>query len=291
MAKMGKKLRMWEPPAAVATKGTVFIVHGMAEYSKRYEGVADYLEKNGYRVVMIDHMGHGNNIETLDELGLIKDEFKSSLKELMDSIEKIRDEKSLFILGHSMGSFITQILLEKGIKNDGIILSGSTRPSKISIKFGYFLSSFLLLFRNKRDLMLNKLLFGRNNLNFSGNKEFRWLSRDEKSVETYEDDPFCGFIPYTSYFKGLFYLLKESSRVGNKRKYKKNPIYIFSGSDDPVGSYGIGTKKLYEFYKKIGYKDVTLKLYTGGRHEMLNEINKYDVYDDLLMWLDRRLVR
>lgn len=291
MAKMGKKLRMWEPPAAVATKGTVFIVHGMAEYSKRYEGVADYLEKNGYRVVMIDHMGHGNNIETLDELGLIKDEFKSSLKELMDSIEKIRDEKPLFILGHSMGSFITQILLEKGIKNDGIILSGSTRPSKISIKFGYFLSSFLLLFRNKRDLMLNKLLFGRNNLNFSGDKEFRWLSRDEKSVETYEGDPFCGFIPYTSYFKGLFYLLKESSRVGNKRKYKKNPIYIFSGSDDPVGSYGIGTKKLYEFYKKIGYKNVTLKLYTGGRHEMLNEINKYDVYDDLLMWLDRRLVR
>lgn len=288
---MGKKLRMWEPPAAVATKGTVFIVHGMAEYSKRYEGVADYLEKNGYRVVMIDHMRHGNNIETLDELGLIKDEFKSSLKELMDSIEKIRDEKPLFILGHSMGSFITQILLEKGIKNDGIILSGSTRPSKISIKFGYFLSSFLLLFRNKRDLMLNKLLFGRNNLKFSGDKEFRWLSRDEKSVETYEGDPFCGFIPYTSYFKGLFYLLKESSRVGNKRKYKKNPIYIFSGLDDPVGSYGIGTKKLYEFYKKIGYKDVTLKLYTGGRHEMLNEINRCEVYDDLLMWLDRRLVR
>ncbi|UUV18564.1 lysophospholipase [Fusobacteria bacterium ZRK30] len=287
---MEKQIRLWEPPADVTIKGTIFIIHGMAEYSKRYEKVADYLNDNGYRVAMIDHKGHGDNIEELEGLGLVKGEFKSSLEELVDSIEKIRDEKPLFILGHSMGSFITQILLERGIKNDGIILSGSARPSKISIKFGYSLSRFLLLFRNKRDIILNKLLFGRNNLKFSGDKKFRWLSRDEKSIEAYESDPFCGFTPYTSYFQGLFYLLKESSKVGDKRKYKKTPVYIFSGSDDPVGNYGAGTKKLYKFYKKLGYSDITLKLYEEGRHEMLNEINRREVYDDLLIWLDRRSV-
>lgn len=287
---MEKQIRLWEPPAALPMKGTVFIIHGMGEYSKRYEGVADYLNNNGYRVAMIDHIGHGNNIKKLDELGMVKDKFKSSLEEIVDSIEKIREERPLFILGHSMGSFITQILLERGVQSDGVILSGSTRPSKISIKLGYFISSFLLLSRNKRDVVLNKLLFGRNNLKFSGDKKFRWLSRDEKSVQAYESDPLCGFIPYTSYFQGLFYLLRESSKIGDKRKYIKIPVYIFSGSDDPVGSYGSGTKKLYEFYKKIGYRDITLKLYAEGRHEMLNEINRQEVYDDLLVWLDRRSV-
>jgi len=285
---MKKQIRLWEPPVAVTTKGTIFIIHGMGEYSKRYEGIGNYLKKNGYRVAMIDHVGHGNNIKNLDELGLIKDEFKASLEEITASIEKLRDDKPLFILGHSMGSFMTQILLDNGVKNDGIILSGSTRTSKISIEFGYFISRFLLLFRNKRDTILNKLLFGRNNLKFLGNKKFRWLSRDEKSVEAYENDPLCGFIPYTGYFQGLFYLLKESSKIGNKRKYIKTPMYIFSGSDDPVGTYGIGTKKLYEFYKKIGYRDITLKLYTEGRHEMLNEVNRYEVYDNLLVWLEGR---
>jgi len=288
---MKKQISLWEPPVVVTIKGTIFIIHGMGEHSKRYEGIGDYLKNNGYRVAMIDHMGHGNNIRNLDELGLIKDEFKTSLEEITDSIERLRDDKPLFILGHSMGSFITQILLEKGVKSDGVILSGSTRTSKIPIEFGYFISRFFLLFRNKRDTILNKLLFGRNNIKFLGDKEFRWLSRDEKSVEAYENDPLCGFIPYTSYFQGLLYLLKESLKIGNKRKYKKTPIYIFSGSDDPVGNYGAGTKKLYEFYKKMGYRDIILKLYAEGRHEMLNEINKYEVYKDILMWLDRRVKR
>ncbi|MCS5420579.1 MULTISPECIES: alpha/beta fold hydrolase [Psychrilyobacter] len=288
---MEKKIKLWEPPAAMGIKGTVFIIHGMGEYSKRYEGTAGYLNDNGYRVAMIDHAGHGNNIKRLDELGLVKDEFKSSLEEIVDSIEKIRDDRPLFILGHSMGSFMAQILLERGVGSDGFILSGSTRPSKVSIKFGYFLSGFLLIFRNKRDLILNKLLFGRNNLKFTGDKKFRWLSRDEKMVEEYEADPLCGFIPYTSYFKGLFYLLRESLKIGNKRNYIKTPVYIFSGSDDPVGVYGSGVEKLYEFYKKIGYRDITLKLYTKGRHEMLNEVNRREVCDDLLTWLDRRAER
>ena len=288
---MKKQIRLWEPPAAVHIKGTVFIIHGMGEYSKRYEEVADYLNSNGYRVAMIDHMGHGNNIKKTAELGLVEDEFKSSLKEITNSIEKIRDDSPLFILGHSMGSFMAQILLERGVRSDGIVLSGSARPSKVSIKFGYFLSGLLLLFGNKRDLILNKLLFGRNNLKFSGNQNFRWLSGDKGSVKEYESDPLCGFIPYTSYFKGLFYLIGETLKIGNRKNYIKTPVYIFSGSDDPVGAYGSGTKKLYEFYKKIGYRDLTLKLYTKGRHEMLNDVNRQEVYDDLLAWLDRRVDR
>lgn len=284
---MKKQIKLWEPSISMNIKGTIFIIHGMGEYSKRYEGVADYLNNNGYRVAMIDHIGHGNNIKNLEELGLIEDEFKNSLEEIIDSIEKIRDNRPLFILGHSMGSFMAQILLERGVKNDGIILSGSTRPFIISVKFGYFLSKLFLLFGNKRNLILNKLLFRRNNLKFLGDQNFRWLSRDKESVKEYERDPLCGFIPYTSYFQGLFYLIEKSLKIGDKKNYIKTPVYIFSGSDDPIGVYESGVKKLYKFYKKIGYRDITLKLYKKGRHEMLNDVNKLEVYDDLLIWLKK----
>jgi alpha-beta hydrolase superfamily lysophospholipase len=236
---MENQIKLWEPSSEESIKGTIFIIHGMGEYSKRYKEMANYFKKNGYRVATIDHLGHGKNIKKIDELGLIKDEFKSSLEDVIESIEKIRNNKPLFILGHSMGSFMAQILLERGIRSDGIILSGSARPSKILIKFGYFLSRLLLLFGNRRDFILNKLLFGRNSLKFLGDKSFRWLSRNEESVK----------------------------------------------------EYGFGVKKLYKFYEKIGYRDITLKLYTKGRHEMLNEINSQEVYNDLLKWLDRRLKR
>lgn len=286
---MKKQIKLWEPPISIITKGTIFIIHGMGEYSKRYEKTARYLRDSGYKVAMIDHLGHGENIKNTKELGLVEDDFKGSLEELIDSIEKIRNDKPLFILGHSMGSFMAQILMEGGLKIDGMILSGSTRPSKIVIKFGYFLSKIRLLFGNPRDIVLNKLLFKNNNFKFLGEQNFRWLSKDKKSVEEYQNDPLCGFIPYTSYFKGLFYLIGETLKKGDKMKNIKTPVYIFSGSDDPVGDYGVGTKKLYKFYKKIGYKDITLKLYIKGRHEMLNETNKLEVYDELLIWLDRKV--
>lgn len=284
-------IRLWEPSSEGSIKGTIFIIHGMGEYSKRYKNVCNYLRNHGYKVAIIDHVGHGNNIKDLDELGLIKDKFKKSLKEITDSIEIVRDDKPLFILGHSMGSFMAQNLLERGIINDGIILSGSARPSKFLIKFGYFLSKWFLLFGNKRNFFLNKLVFGKNNLGIEGNENFRWLTRDRKSVKKYEEDPLCGFIPYTSYFEGLFYLIGCSLKIGNKKNQIKTPIYIVSGLDDPVGGYGIAVKKLYKFYKQIGYRDVTLKLYPKGRHEMLNEINNQEVYLGLLKWLDKRVGR
>ena len=214
-------------PITMEIKGSVFIIHGMGEYSKRYEKISNYLNKNGYKVIMIDHVGHGKNIVNRAQLGFIEDNFKKSIEELIEEIKKIRDGKPLFILGHSMGSFMTQILLEKGIKNDGIILSGSTRPNKVIIKFAYILSSILLIFGNNRNKILNNLLFGRNNIKFLGDQEFRWLSNDIESVKEYKEDSLCGFIPYTSYFKGLFYLIGESLKVGDKKKYKDTPLYIY----------------------------------------------------------------
>jgi alpha-beta hydrolase superfamily lysophospholipase len=86
-------------------------------------------------------------------------------------------------------------------------------------------------------------------------------------------------------------MIGKTIEVGKKEENKETPLYIFSGGDDPVGEYGSGTKKLYEFYKKLGYTDTELKIYPDGRHEMFNELNKEEVYLDLVNWLDRRSSR
>jgi len=288
---MKLNIKMWETPTNIEEKGVIFIIHGMGEYYKRYESMGTYLSNHGYSVAMIDHKGHGTNIKSLDELGLVEDNFKDSIDEIQLAIEEVRIMKHgipLYILGHSMGSFMAQIILENGIKNNGVILSGSVRPFKFTIKLAYLLANLLLKFRNKRSYIFDKLVFGLNNVKFKGNSKFRWLTRDEESVEEFEKDPLCGCIPYTSYYRGLFYMIGKTIERGDKEKNLNTPMYIFSGGDDPVGEYGIGTKRLYKFYKKLGYKDMEVKIYSKGRHEMLNEINKEEVYLDLIDWLDRR---
>jgi alpha-beta hydrolase superfamily lysophospholipase len=288
---MKLNIKMWETPTNIKEKGVIFIIHGMGEYYKRYENVGAYLSNRGYSIAMIDHRGHGTNINSLDELGLVKNNFKDSIEEIQLAIEEVRIKKQgipLYILGHSMGSFIAQIVLENGVQNNGVILSGSVRPFKFTIKLAYLLANLLLKFGNKRSYLFNKLVFGLNNIKFKGDSKFRWLTRDEQSVEEFDNDLLCGSIPYTSYFKGLFYMIGKTIEIGGKKKNIQIPMYIFSGGDDPVGEYGIGTKRLYKFYKQLGYKDIELKIYPKGRHEMLSEINKERVYLDLIDWLDRR---
>ena len=291
---MENKIKIWENKINKELKGGVFIVHGMGEYSKRYDGVGNFLSEEGYKVGMIDLKGHGTNIENLEYLGYANDNFEVMIEELVEAIEIFRNKlgnKPLFILGHSMGSFITQAINESGVRSHGIILSGSGRPRKMSIKFAYYLSSLFLKIGNKRNAFINKLAFGLYNRKFHGSDEFRWLSRDKLSVKEYQKDILCGVLPYTGYFKGLFHMIERSLAVGQKKKYSKTPIYMFSGEEDPVGEYGRGTIRLYNFYKKLGYKNVELKLYQNGRHEMLQELNKNEVLTELLDWLDRRTIR
>lgn len=274
-------------------RGIIFIIHGMGEHYGRYKELKEYMGNYGYEVVGIDHKGHGKNFVRYNEenkLGYIDDDFSSSLEELEKAIVKVKVENKnipVYILGHSMGSFITQVLLGQGIKVDGIILSGSNRPNKIKIKLGYLLSLALLKSRNKRDILLENLAFGLNNLKFKGNKnKFRWLSRDVEKVKEYQLDPLCGCIPYTSYFRGMFKVILESIKIEGKKERRKIPMYIFSGEADPIGEYGKGVRRLYKFYKNMGYNNLKLKLYPEGRHEMLNEINREEVYKNLIEWLD-----
>ena len=138
---------------------------------------------------------------------------------------------------------------------------------------------------------LNNLAFGSyNKIYDTPRTEYDWLTRNTEAVDKYIADPLCGFIPSCSLFRDMMTGVKFITNVDNLKAMKKDmPVYFMSGDKDPVGECGKGVKLAYENFKKAGMKDVTIKLYKDGRHEMLNEINNQEVYADILGWINSKI--
>lgn len=280
-------------------KGIVQIAHGMAETSYRYKGFAKELVAQGYIVYANDHRGHGNTAISIDELGYIgPDGFNRMVEDMKEFTDFIRYKENkdlpLFLFGHSMGSFLSQryiSLYGNGIQ--GVILSGTSGDQGPILHVGIRIAKREVAKKGPktRSLRLNNLSFGNYNKKFKPNRtDFDWLSRDEKEVDKYIEDPYCGEIFTTSFYYDFFRGLKEIFKKSNVEKIPKDlPIYIFTGNKDPVGSMGRGTLKLVKTYQNIGIKDLEYKLYKDGRHEMLNEINKDEVMRDVINWLNKHV--
>ena len=286
----------WLPDEKVQVKGIVQIAHGMAETAGRYEGLASILTENGFMVYANDHRGHGKTARETSKLGdLGEDGFNKmveNMKELNEIIKKENSNLPIFLLGHSMGSFLTQryiCLYGSGLK--GAILSGSCGKHGVMIDVGRLIAKGEIkkIGRGGKSNKLDKLSFGSYNNSFKPNRTaFDWLSRDNNEVDKYIVDPFCG----TVFTAGFFYdFLGGLKCIADKREIKKVPrdlpIYIFSGDKDPVGKSGKGVLKLVRTYKEHGIEDLSYKLYKDGRHEMLNEINKEEVMADVIKWLNK----
>lgn len=272
-------------------KGIVLIVHGMCEHSLRYEDFSKFLNENGYSVYAYDHRGHGDSIlenETKGYLG--QDGFNKMVLDLdtvVSSIKEKHPETKLYLLGHSMGSFVTQRYIQLYDKADAVILSGSNYSTK-QLGFGKFISKLACIFKGERKdgKFLEKLSFGAFNKPFTPNRTpFDWLSRDEKEVDKYIEDDNCGFICSNRFYYDFFSGLLTTSKKENMAKINMNtPILIMSGEKDPVGGFGEGVRALYNVLSNIAF-NVQLKLYPEARHEILNELNKDEVYHDILNWL------
>lgn len=288
----------WLPDADVKVKGIVQIAHGMAETAARYESFAEVLTRNGYIVCINDHRGHGKTAGAIENVGYLAEEdgfdwLVKDLYQLSGIIKKENPELPLFLFGHSMGSFAAQrYIMLYGNELKGVILSGSNGEQGIMLDIGAFLAKKEIK-KNGRKAKSNKLdemSFGSFNNAFKPNRtEFDWLSRDNDEVDKYINDPFCGTVFTCGFFYDFFIGLKAIESKNNLRLVPKElPIFIFSGDKDPVGKFGKGVIRLFNRYKKYGVKDVTYKLYKGGRHEMLNEINKDEVMKDVVDWLNDR---
>lgn len=278
----------WKIKAPMAS---IIICHGMSEHSERYEEFALYLNKLKFNVYAIDNIGHSErNKENLGHFE--KEDFQKCVDNLATLRKNIETKLPVFLLGHSMGSFICQsFLCQYSHLIDGVVLSGSNGPD-VMFKLGSFVASTLFVFSNnkKQNKFLDNLSFGSYNKQFKPNKtRFDWLSRDEREVKKYIEDEYCGFVCttgfYKTFFKGLSNLFKRKN-INNIRK--DLPIYIFSGDEDPVGHNGKGVKKLADLYQKIGISSVEMKLYQGGRHEMFNETNKEEVYKDVSSFFQKQ---
>ncbi len=274
-------------------KGVVQISHGMAEYSNRYARFALELCKAGYAVFISDHVGHGSSITDKEMLGYFgengEETFIEDLKALSDIAKCEYPNLPFFMLGHGMGSLIARKYTAKyGYLLDGVIYSG-TSGENLMLGFGLYLAKTLAKQNGPqyRSDILDTMAFGAYNRKMPKRTECDWVSRDEKEVSKFIADELCGYKYTVSGMKALFMTLKE---VSSRRWYNtiplSMPIYLISGSMDPVGDYSKGVKEVYKKLKKTGHKYVTMKIYEDARHEILNETNRKEVYGDIIEWLD-----
>ena len=283
--------RCWAPEAP---KAVFQIVHGMAEHGERYEEFARFLCEKGFAVLVDDHIGHGKSIKSDDDLGyfgessgwnsLVEDE-----RTLTEMIKKEYPDLPIIFFGHSMGSFIAREYIRRYGRDESIKAcifcgtSGKTPAAPIAITLAGTVAK--AKGSRHRSKFIDKLAFGTYNKKTDNRTPFDWLSTDTEHVDKYIADKYCGFIFTAAGYKDLFTILhKVSGKDWYNDIYKDIPILLTAGEDDPVGQYGSGVKQVYNDLKLAGKKDVTLRLYPGMRHEILNETDRFRVYEDIAAW-------
>lgn len=284
----------WEPdckPIAV-----VQLVHGIAEYSPRYDDFAKYLNSKGILVVSEDHMGHGKSHGTKTELffeggwtAAIDD-----MKELMRLTRQDYPDIPYFLFGHSMGSFMAWSYLYRYPKENlsAAVICGTTWQPGAVLAGGRVLCAI----EKKRigatghSNLLKKLMFGAYNDHFQPAKTPNdWICSNPDVVARYTADPLCGGDATV----GLSADMLSGIAMNQKKKHldaipKDLPVLFIGGKLDPVSNMSKGVQRSYAEFRKIGMRDVAMKLY-DGRHEILNEDNHMAVYTDVWNFLKRKI--
>lgn len=277
--------------------GTIVILHGMAEHHGRYLDFIKTLTNHGFDVYAYDHRGHGTD-KKLSALGYVaKKKGASRLVEDARTIctyvkENSRSQK-LAVFGHSMGSMILRCLIQTYDDMACAIVSSTTMPPVAVSKLGVFLGNTICAFRgtDKRSNFLHQAMFGgKPYTSLCTRTSFDWLTRNNTIIGKYIDDPYCGFLCTASFYRDLASLSAMAAHKKNMAKTRKNlPVLLLSGTKDPVGGYGTQITKLHNRYLSLGFEQAELKLYPEARHELLNELNYEEVYEDILAYLSKNL--
>ena len=210
---------------------------------------------------------------------------------IREETQKLYPNVPYFMLGHSMGSFVVRgycLQHEKGLA--GVILSGTGHFAKPILTAGTLIATLQCLFgmAKKPSHLLLEISSADNLKSYDDIQTgFDWLSRDRKEVQKYIDDPLCGFTFTASAYRDMFGGLKRLYPEKLSAMEKDIPVYLFSGDLDPVGANGAGVEKVAQEIRAAGVKSVEVKLYKDGRHEMFNELNREEVWADLISWMEK----
>jgi alpha-beta hydrolase superfamily lysophospholipase len=291
----------WRPDEGAAIKAVVHVAHGMAEHAARYARLAEALTAAGYAVHANDHRGHGKTAASDGELGFFAqekgfDRAVTDLAELVALAKKQHPKLPVFLFGHSMGSYMVQeFLIEHGGELSGAVISGSAGKPNLLASAGRLVARAerMRLGEHGKSALLTSLSFDAFNKQFAPNRtRFDWLSRDEAEVDKYVADPLCGFMVTTSLWVDVLDALATIAEPSRQAKIPKDlPVYVFAGSEDPVGEKTRSLDQLIGAYRAAGLKDVAHRYYPGARHETLNETNRDEVTRDLVAWLDSKIAR
>lgn len=285
--------RCWAPESGV--KAVFQIVHGMAEHGERYEEFARYLCEKGFAVLVDDHVGHGKSVKKDDDLGYFGESggwnaFVEDERSLTEMIKNEYPDTPIIFFGHSMGSFIAREYIRR-YGNDETIkgavicgTSGRNPAAAIAITLAGTVAK--AKGSRHRSKFIDKMAFGPyNNKIENPRTSFDWLTTDETIVDKYIADKYCGFLFTAAGYKDLFTVLNTvSGKAWYSAVPKDLPLLITAGEEDPVGAYGKGVKQVYNDLTAENCADVTIKLYKGMRHEILNEKERATVYEDIAAW-------
>ena len=285
----------WKPDKEV--KAVLQLCHGMVEYIERYDEFAQFLCDKGYYVVGNDHLGHGKSVQAKSEYGFFNEKYGNvcvlgDIHTLRQRTAKKYPDVPYFMLGHSMGSSLLRQYIEMyGNGLAGVVLMGAVEDhSKAALLFGKRLCRIMAAFRgwHYRSKLVDDLAIGGYNKKFKpARTQADWITSDYERLEKYATDPLCTFRFTVNAYYNMFLGMINMQRKESVYMIPKGlPVLFVSGAEDPVGGFGKGVRKIYEKYRAAGIQDVALRLYTGDRHEILNETDRQQVYEDLLGWFE-----
>lgn len=286
----------WAPEGE--PRAVLQIVHGIAEFIERYDTFANYLSERGIVVVAEDHMGHGQSINGDGVQGYFHGGWFNAVADTYQLLSQTKSEYPelpYILFGHSMGSFMARTILckypDSGIAA-AIICGTGWQPA-----FALPVLIKLIEAMNKKagetapNQKLNDMIFGSYNSKVEHRRTTHdWLTRDDEIVDAYIAHPLCGFVPSGGLMRDMMQGIYYIEQRDNLAKMRKDlPVFFIAGGDDPVGSYGKGIHQAANAFRKAGMTDVSVRIYPLCRHEILNEINKEEIFEDIIQWIGEKV--
>ena len=285
----------WTPEGQ--PKAVVQIVHGIAEFVERYDAFANYMTELGFVVVAEDHMGHGQSINGDGIQGYFHGGWFSAVADTYHLLELTKEEypdAPYILFGHSMGSFMARTILckypDSGIAAAIICGTGWQPTFALPVLLKVIDGICAKTGETNPNEKLQTMIFGGYNKKVEHQRTgFDWLTRDSKIVDAYIQHPLCGFTGSCGLLRdmmtGIYYIQQKENLA---RMRKDLPVFFIAGGDDPVGSYGKGVYQAADAFRKAGMTDVSVRVYPLCRHEILNEINKAEVFEDVSSWISEK---